>query len=68
MTTVFSLANKPPIDKIRPDPIPNIRSAGKIIHTGGANSDLCIRQDLFPKDHPGNPGTPEITRKYRKLQ
>ena len=68
MTTVLSLANKPPIEKIRPDPIPNIRSAGKMILTGGANSDLCIRQDLFPKDHPGNLGTPETTRKYRKLQ
>jgi len=42
-TTDFSLANKPPVDKVRPDPIPNIRNAGKIIITGGANSDLCIR-------------------------
>ena len=67
-TTVFSLANKPPVDKVRPDPIPNIRNAGKMILTGGVNSDICIRQDLFPKEHEGNPGTPEAIRKYRKLQ
>jgi len=53
--------------KIRPDPIRGIREAGKFIVTGGHNSDNCIRADLFPKEKPGNPGTPTSILKYRKL-
>lgn len=53
--------------KIRPDPIRAIRASGKHIATGGHNSDLCIRAGLFPHEKPGNPGTPEHIRKYRKL-
>jgi len=53
--------------KVRPDPIRGIRNAGKFIATGGHNADLCIRADLFPKERPGNPGTPPNILKYRKL-
>ena len=68
MSTHQSLASKPPTDKVRRDPIPMIRNAGKIVVTGGSNADFCIRQDLFPKTEPGNPGTPPHILKYRKLQ
>jgi len=61
------LASKPPTAKGRPDPVPRIRDAGKLIATGGHNADLCIRADLFPKELPGNPGTPPNILKYRKL-
>lgn len=64
----YSLASKPPTDKVRKDPIPMIRNAGKQVLTGGHNADLCIRQDLFPKEVSGNPGTPPHILKYRKLQ
>lgn len=64
---VMSLASMPPVNKIRPDPIPSIRDAGKFIATGGHNADKCIRADLFPNEKPGNPGTPPHIRKYRKL-
>ena len=63
----MSLASKPPTAKGRPDPVPRIRDAGKLIATGGHNADLCIRADLFPKELPGNPGTPPNILKYRKL-
>jgi len=39
----YSLASKPPTDKVRKDPIPMIRNAGKQVLTGGHNADLCIR-------------------------
>jgi hypothetical protein len=53
--------------KVRADPLRGIRDAGKHIATGGHNSDLCIRADLFPHEKPGNPGTPPHIKKYRKL-
>lgn len=53
--------------KVRPDPITGIRDAGKYIATGGHNADNCIRADLFPREQPGNPGTPPHILKYRKL-
>ena len=64
----YSLASKPPTDKVRKDPIPMIQNAGKQVLTGGHNADLCIRQDLWPKEVAGNPGTPPHILKYRKLQ
>jgi len=64
---VTSLASAPAINKIRPDPVPSIRDAGKWIATGGHNADLCIRAELFPHEKPGNPGTPPHIAKYRKL-
>ena len=64
---VMSLASMPAKNKVRPDPIPRIREAGKHILTGGHNADLCIRADLFPYEKPGNPGTPEHLKRLRKL-
>ena len=64
---VMSLASAAPTMKVRPDPVPRIRDAGKFIATGGHNADLCLRADLFPKEKPGNPGTPPHLLKYRKL-
>jgi hypothetical protein len=64
---VSTLASLAPREKIRPDPLPSIRDAGKYIITNGHNSDNCIRQDMFPKEKAGNPGTPEHIKKYRKL-
>lgn len=63
----MSLASGDPRSKVRPDPIPNVRDAGKHINTDGQNADFCIRAELFPHSQPGNPGTPENIRKYRKL-
>lgn len=63
----YSLASKPPTDKVRPDPIPKIRDAGKIIATGGHNADMCIRPQMFGNEQPGNPGTPPHILKYRRL-
>ncbi len=62
-----SLAVKPDTLKIRPDPIPKIRAAGKVIATGGHNSDMCIRAELFGNEYEGNRGTPDHTKKYRKM-
>jgi len=66
MSSTISLASLNPIQKAGPDPIPNIRGAGKIIPLSG-NSDYCLRGDLFPHVNPGNLGTPESILKYRKL-
>lgn len=51
---------------MREDPIPKIQTAGKIIATGGYTSDHSIRADMHPFDKPGNPGTPQHIRKFRK--
>jgi len=61
------LATAPPIQRIKDDPIKNIRAAGKYIVTNGHNSDNCIRVDEYPKERAGNPGTPRQILKYRKL-
>ena len=52
--------------KVRPDPVAQIRAAGKIIATGGHNSDMCIRMDQYGNEIKGNTGTPPHTKKYRK--
>jgi hypothetical protein len=62
----MSLASGEPKSKVRPDPIPAIRDAGKHIATAGQNADMCIRGDLYAFEKPGNPGTPEHMKKYRK--
>jgi len=61
-----SLAVQPNTLKIRKDPIPMIRSAGKVIATGGHNADMCIRSNLFQNEYEGNSGTPPHSKKYRK--
>ena len=53
--------------KVRADPIPKIRAAGSVIATGGHNSDMCIRQDMYAAEQRGNQGTPPHIRKYRKI-
>ena len=63
----MSLANPSTLNSIRPDPIKGIRAAGKLIVNGGHNSDMCVRADCFPHEKPGNPGTPKIARRFRKL-
>ena len=40
--------------KVRADPIPKIRAAGSVIATGGHNSDMCIRQDMYAGEQRGN--------------
>merc|ERR1719345_37440 len=50
----------------RPDPIAKIRSAGKVIATGGHNADMCVRAELFGNEVPGNVGTPSHTKKFRR--
>ena len=52
--------------KVRSDPIPQIRAAGKIIATGGHNADMSVRQDNYANEIRGNQGTPPHIRKYRK--
>ena len=64
---VSTLADPSPTNAVRPDPIPAIRAAGKHIETAGHNSDMCVRVDCFPKEKPGNDGTPFIAKKFRKL-
>jgi len=64
---VSTLASAAPREKIRADPIPSIRDAGKHIATNGHNSDNCVRPDVFPLERAGNNGTPPHIRKYRKL-
>jgi len=64
MTT--ELASRPKGVKIRDDPLPKIQNAGKIIATGGHNADMSIRQDVYGYTGPGNPGTPEHIKKFRK--
>ena len=49
---------KPP--KLRGDPIPKVRTAGKVIAMGGENTENCIKETSF------NPGTPESIKKFRK--
>lgn len=43
-----------------------IRSAGKVIATGGHNADMCIRSQLFNNEYEGNVGTPPHTKKFRR--
>ena len=52
--------------KVRADPIPQIRAAGKIIATGGHNADMSIGQDNYGNEIKGNQGTPPHIKKYRK--
>ena len=52
--------------KVRPDPVPNLRSAGAVIATGGHNADMMIRTDMYAGEIKGNVGTPPHIRKYRK--
>lgn len=63
MTSVTSV---PKGVKVRADPIPNIQNAGKIIASGGYTADHSLRSDLYPLEKPGNPGTPQHLKKYRK--
>jgi len=67
MSRIYSLASKPPTEKVRPDPVPHIRDAGKLIATSGHNSDVCVRPDVFGFEGRGNTGTPPHIMKYRKL-
>ena len=67
MSFNYSLASKPPTEKIRPDPVPHIRDAGKLIATNGHNADVCVRQEIFGNEGRGNAGTPPHILKYRKL-
>lgn len=46
------------------DPIPNVKTAGKVVAMGHEGADHCIRADVHQKDQ--NPGTPEHIKKYRK--
>lgn len=34
----------------RPDPIPNIRAAGRIIAMGGEGTEYCLKGDLMTGD------------------
>lgn len=52
--------------RIKQDPIPNIRAAGKVIALGGESADVCIRSDVYLGSQNGGPGTPEHIKKYRK--
>ena len=63
MTT---LASTPSGIKIRSDPIPKIQNAGKVIATGGTTVDHSVRPGVYPHYNPGNLGTPDHTKKYRK--
>lgn len=63
MTT---LATVPPTAKVRADPVPKIRAAGKVIATGGHNADKIIRKDLYGHELRGNTGTPEQAKKFRR--
>lgn len=49
--------------RVRPDPIPNIRAAGKIIAVGDESTKTAIKHD---NNLAHVPGTPEHIRKYRK--
>jgi hypothetical protein len=33
--------------RMKVDPIPNIRAAGKIIAMGGEGADLCIKSEVY---------------------
>ena len=61
-----SLATLPPNAKVRPDPVPKIRTAGKVIATGGHNADMIIRKDVYANEIRGNMGTPEHIKKFRR--
>lgn len=61
-----TIASIPKGVRIRDDPLPKIQTAGKIIATGGSNSDHSIRPELYGFSNPGNPGTPDNMRKYRR--
>ena len=52
--------------KVRADPVPNLRSAGAVIATGGHNADMMIRTDMYAGEIKGNVGTPPHIRKFRK--
>lgn len=47
----------------RIDPIPQIRTAGKVIDMGGDSTAVCMKNEDNLKNAPG---TPEHIRKYRK--
>jgi len=49
---------KPP--KFRADPIPKVRTAGKVIAMGDDKAENCIKETVK------NPGTPEGIQKFRK--
>lgn len=61
-----SLASIPKGVKQRADPLPKIQNAGKIIASGGHTAEMSIKAELYPHDQPGNPGTPDHIKKYRK--
>jgi EF-hand domain-containing family member B len=52
--------------KVRPDPFQQIRTAGKVIATGGYTADMSIRQDNYGNEARGNLGTPPHIKKFRK--
>lgn len=66
MTTTAHLASIPIGVKIRPDPISRVANAGKIIATGGHTAEMSIRAECHPNEYPGNPGTPDHIKKFRK--
>lgn len=49
--------------RFRPDPIPNIRPAGKNIDMGDESTQTAIKHD---QNLAHVPGTPEHLKKYRK--
>jgi len=61
-----ALATLPPTAKVRADPVPRIKAAGKIIATGGHNVDMIVRKDTYSNEIRGNLGTPEHIKKFRK--
>lgn len=34
-------------NRLRQDPIPNIRAAGKVIAMGNESADVCLRSDVY---------------------
>lgn len=51
--------------RLKPDPIPKIRTAGRNIMEG-LHVDMSIRQDMYPRILAGNTGTPPSHQKYRR--
>ena len=49
--------------KVKADPIPNIKGAGKVINKGNEGTHVCMNNNDNLKNVPG---TPEHIRKYRK--
>ena len=50
-------------NRARPDPIPGIRTAGKVIAMGNEGTHSALKHD---ENLQHVPGTPEHIRKYRK--